>query len=59
MKLKEYRQKNKKTQKQIAEELGIMPQQYYRYETEKREIPIKLAIQLADLYKISLDQLLR
>lgn len=45
------------TQKQIAELLKIAPRSYQRYELGEREPNIETLIQLADLFKISLDEL--
>jgi len=53
--LKELREANEKTQTQIAEMLKTTQQQYYRYETGKREIPMHHMITLANFYGISLD----
>jgi len=53
--LKELREANGKTQTQIAEMLKTTQQQYYRYETGKREIPMHHMITLANFYGISLD----
>ena len=55
--LKEIRKKNGYTQSQIAQLLGIKPQNYYRYESGKRELPMHLYIVLADFYGVSLDYL--
>jgi transcriptional regulator with XRE-family HTH domain len=41
----------------IAKYLGITQSQYHLYESGKREIPLHLAIMLADYYNISLDYL--
>ena len=53
--LKELREANGKTQTQISEMLKTTQQQYYRYETGKREIPMHHMITLANFYGISLD----
>lgn len=57
MRLLELRQGKNLSQREIAEILAILPQQYYRYETEQRELPIKHAIKLADYYEVTLDYL--
>lgn len=51
------REDNDLKQAYIAKYLGITQQQYSIYETGKREIPLHLAIRLADLYNVSLDYL--
>lgn len=45
------------TQKQVAELLNIAPRSYQRYELGEREPNIEMLIQIADLFKISLDNL--
>lgn len=45
------------TQKQVAELIGIAPRSYQRYESGEREPNIATLIQIADLFKISLDDL--
>lgn len=45
------------TQKQVAELIGITPRSYQRYESGEREPNITTLIQIADLFKISLDDL--
>lgn len=44
-------------QQTIADLLQITQQQYSLYESGKREIPLHLAILLADFYGVSLDYL--
>jgi len=44
-------------QKALANLLHITQQQYSLYESGKREIPLHLAIILADFYHVSLDYL--
>ena len=44
-------------QQTIADLLQITQQQYSLYESGKREIPLHLAILLADFYHVSLDYL--
>lgn len=58
MKLKETRQENGKTQKEIADYLNIKQNTYSQYENEKRQIPIEILIRLADYYDVSVDYLL-
>lgn len=55
--LKEFRESNKYTQKEIANYLNITQQAYANYENGKRLIDIEKLIELADLYKVSLDVL--
>lgn len=58
MKLKEIRQDNGKTQKEVADYLNIKQNTYSQYENEKRQIPIEILIRLADYYDVSVDYLL-
>lgn len=57
-KLKIERKKRGITQERIAKDLGITQQQYYLYESGKRQLPIELLIKICNLYKISADELL-
>lgn len=45
-------------QKDVAAILKLNPEVYRRYEKGEREIPVWALIQLADLYKTSVDYLL-
>lgn len=45
------------TQKQIAELLMCDQSLYSKYERGERVLPLELAMQLADFYKVSLDYL--
>lgn len=53
--LKDLREDAEKSQKDIAEILGMKQQQYARYESGKQEIPFHHVIVLARYYKVSLD----
>lgn len=53
--IKELRLANSLTQKQVAEVLEMKQEQYQRYESGKREIPLHLLIKLADFYGVTLD----
>ena len=44
-------------QQDVADYLGIQRNVYRRYECGEREIPVHLAVRLADFYKVSLDYL--
>ncbi len=57
MNLKKLRKQCGKTQKEIADLLGITTVGYNGYETQKREPNIKTLIKLADYYNVSLDYL--
>lgn len=53
--IRELREDNDLTQKEIASILEIQQQSYSRYENYKIEIPLKLAVQLSDFYNVSMD----
>lgn len=55
--LRDIREDNDKTQKEIAVILGIHQQQYALYESGEREIPIHHLIKLAIFYNVSIDYL--
>lgn len=57
MDLKYFRKLHNLTQQELASKLCIMYQQYQRYESQQRPLPLSVAIQLADLYGITLDEL--
>ena len=57
MKLGEYRRKNKLTQEQVADILGIPKKTYQNYEREVRDADSDVLCALADYYGISLDEL--
>lgn len=56
--LKEIRIANGYTQKQIAFILHTRQEQYSKYESGKRELPIRHLIALCCLYKVSSDYIL-
>ena len=56
-KLRELRKAHGKSQSEIAAVLGIVYQQYARYEKGQREVPLHHFITLADYYGVSLDYL--
>lgn len=55
--IKKARQAQNLRQQDVAEKLNLMQQQYARYETGEREIPLHHLIRLAELYNLSLDYL--
>ncbi len=56
--LKDLREDNDCTQKEIAELLFITQQQYSLYEKGYREIPVSMLYKLAAYYKTSVDYIL-
>ena len=55
--VRDLREDNDKTQKDIAEYLNMQTTVYQRYERGERELPLWAAIKLADSYKVTLDYL--
>lgn len=56
-KVRDLREDNDKTQKQIAEYLNMQLTVYQRYERGERELPLWAAIKLANYYNVTLDYL--
>ena len=56
--LRDLREDNDYTQKQIADILFTTQPQYYRYEKGLRDLPCELLVILAKLYKTSTDYIL-
>jgi len=57
MRIRDLREDNDLTQKQIAEYLMCDQSLYSKYERGEREIPLNLIIKLADYYNVSIDYL--
>ena len=55
--LRDLREDSDKTQAQIGEVLGMKYQQYVRYESGEREMPMHHFMTLAKYYNVSLDYL--
>ena len=55
--IRDLREDNDKTQKQIAELLNMQLTVYQRYERGEREFPLWAAIKLANYYNVTLDYL--
>ncbi len=55
--VRDLREDNDKTQKDVAMYLNMQLTVYQRYERGERELPLWAAIKLADLYNVSLDYL--
>lgn len=53
--IRDLREDNDKTQKDIAELLKVGITQYRRWETGEREIPFHVVIELAKFYNVSID----
>lgn len=57
LRIKDLREDNDLTQKQIAEILLCDQSLYSKYERKEREIPLALIVKLADYYNVSIDYL--
>ena len=55
--VRDLREDNDKTQKNIADYLNMQLTVYQRYERGERELPLWAAIKLADFYNVTLDYL--
>ena len=58
LRIKDLREDNDLTQKEIAKILMCDQSLYSKYERGEREIPLNLLIKLADYYKTNLDYLI-
>ena len=56
--IRDLREDNDKTQKEIAEVLNITRPQYQLYESGKRDLPIDLLKELCRFYNVSADYIL-
>lgn len=57
LRIRDLREDNDYTQKQISAMLSCDQSLYSKYERGEREIPLSLIIKLADFYNVSLDYL--
>ncbi len=58
MRIKELREENNVSQKEIAKYLNIKQNTYSQYETGKRQLPIDTLIKLAKFYDVTTDYIL-
>lgn len=56
--LRDLREDNNYTQKEIADLLFTTQPQYFRYESGQRDLPCELVVMLAKIYNISADYIL-
>lgn len=56
--LKRIREKNGKTQNEIANKLNTTQQQYWKYEKGIQELPIRHLITLSKIYQVTTDEIL-
>ena len=57
LRIRDIREDNDVTQKQIAEYLMCDQSLYSKYEREERDIPLRLIVKLAKYYEVSVDYL--
>ena len=57
MRLKDLREDNDITQKQLAEYLHIRQNTYSQYENGQRQVPLDILMKLANYYNVTLDYL--
>ena len=55
--IRDLREDNDLKQSEIAEKLNLQREVYRRYETGQREIPLNIAILIANIYNVSIDYL--
>ena len=55
--IRDLREDSDKTQKEVADDLGLWLNTYRNYEIGKREIPLDIAIAIAKYYRVSVDYL--
>lgn len=58
LRIKDMREDNDFTQKQISQLLLCDQSLYSKYERGEREIPLRIIVALADFYKVSVDYLI-
>ena len=58
MRIRDLREDNDLTQKEIAEHLHIKQNTYSQYENGQRQLPIDVLVALAKFYKTSTDYIL-
>lgn len=58
MRIRDLREDNDLTQKQIADYLACDQSLYSKYERGERPLPLEYAVKLADYYRVSVDYLL-
>lgn len=53
--IRDLREDHDLKQSEVAEKLFLQREVYRRYETGQREIPLNIAIMIANIYKVSID----
>ena len=57
VRIRELRRASKLTQQQMADQLNMHKTTYTRYECGRREVPLGVAVLLANFHQVSLDYL--
>lgn len=57
LKIRDLREDNDLTQRQVAEYLRCDQSLYSKYERQEREVPLRVMVELAEFYNTSLDHL--
>ena len=55
--IKELRKETGLSQEKVAQEVSMYVTTYRRYESGERELPMEVAVRIADYYGVSLDYL--
>ena len=55
--LRELREDADLSQKEVAKRLFLHTMQFFRYESGQSDVPLQLAIRIAELYNVSIDYL--
>ena len=58
MRLRDLREDNDLTQRELAERLHISQNTYSQYENGVRQLPIEILIAIAEIYNVSTDYIL-
>lgn len=58
LRIKDMREDNDLTQKQVSQMLLCDQSLYSKYERGEREVPLKILVALADFYNVSIDYLI-
>lgn len=58
VRMKKLRESCEYTQSDVAQLLNIRQEQYSKYETGKRDLPIKHLVSLSKIYRVSTDYIL-
>lgn len=57
LRIKELREQNRLTQSEFAKKISISRSSLINYETNKREVPLKILMRISELFNINMDDL--